>query len=34
MLKRENFFMIIEMKRKGMYATDIAYSLEEHPRTV
>lgn len=34
MLKREDFFMIIEMKEKGMHVTDIADTLGVHPRMV
>ncbi len=34
MLKREDYFMIQEMKAKGMHVTDIAYALGVHPRTV
>ena len=34
MLKREDYFMIQEMKAKGMHVTDIAHALGVHPRTV
>lgn len=34
MLKREDYFMIQEMKAKGMHINDIAHALGVHPRTI
>lgn len=34
MLKREDYFMIQEMKAKGMHVKDIAHTLGVHPRTI